>query len=65
MADLSRRDRNLLAHITNVRSSNNVNWMTLLQIALRADPQATRAVLRQINEADNEVSRLLRQLADE
>lgn len=64
MERLSKRDSDLVTCIANARSSNNVNWMSILQIALRADPTATRAVLRQINDADGEISRLLKELAE-
>lgn len=60
----SLRDRALITHITNIRTTNNVQWMTLLQIALNADPKRTKAVLQQINENDQQISELLRELAD-
>lgn len=58
-------DEQLLDQITRVRSQNNVNWMDLLRIALKADPKGTREVMSKILICDLEVSRLLRQMATE
>ncbi len=58
-------DDALLDQITRVRSQNNVNWMDLLRIALKADPKSTRQVMSKILICDLEVSRLLRAMATE
>lgn len=56
-------DEELLDQITRVRAQNNVNWMELLRIALRADPKATKEVLGKVLIMDLQVSRLTRALA--
>jgi hypothetical protein len=58
-------DDQLLDQITRVRNQNNLNWMLLLRIALRADPKSTREVMSKILICDLEVSRLLRAMATE
>lgn len=58
-------DEELLDKITRIRSHNNMNWMDILRIALRADPKATKEVLGKILIMDLEVSRLTRALANE
>ena len=58
-------DEKLIDQITRVRAQNNVNWMDLLRIALKADPKATREVMSKILICDLEVSRLLRAMATE
>ena len=58
-------DEHLLDQITRVRAQNNLNWMDLLRIALKADPKSTRKVMSNILICDLEVSRLLRAMATE
>jgi len=56
-------DEELLDQITRVRAQNNVNWVELLRIALRADPKATKEVLGKVLIMDLQVSRLTRALS--
>lgn len=56
-------DEELLDQITRVRAHNNINWMALLRIAIKADPKATKEVLGKILVMDLEVSRLMRAMA--
>ena len=55
----------LVDRIEEIRTRNNSNWMMLLRLALQADPDGARAILRDINDCDSQVTRLLRELADE
>ena len=59
------KDEELLDKITRIRAQNNVNWMDILRIALRADPKTTKEVLGKILIMDLEVSRLTRALSNE
>lgn len=52
----------LIDAIEAVRTKNNVNWMNLLRVALRADPEGTLALVREINTKDNEISELFAKL---
>ncbi|MDB2515310.1 hypothetical protein N9X11_02795 [Candidatus Pelagibacter bacterium] len=44
------------------RSKNNVNWMDLLKIAIRAEPKKTIKVLKKINLSDKKISNLFKKL---
>jgi RimJ/RimL family protein N-acetyltransferase len=54
----------LIDAIEAVRNKNNVNWMNLLRVALRADPEGTLELVRQINTKDNEISELFAKLGE-
>ncbi|AGI66654.1 hypothetical protein OAN307_c09340 [Octadecabacter antarcticus 307] len=54
----------LIDGIEQVRSKNNVNWMNLLRVALKANPEATLELVRDINSKDNEVSELFAKLGE-
>ena len=54
----------LIAAIEQVRTKNNVNWMNLLRVALRADPEGTLELVREINTKDNEISELFAKLGE-
>ncbi len=51
--------------IRQVRSYNNVEWMKILEIALKHAPEETKKVLREINANDRRISELLGELANE
>lgn len=53
-----------LDRIEAVRARNNGVWMWILRIALEADPVRTKDALRQIDAADAEIGRLLKELAE-
>jgi hypothetical protein len=54
----------LIDAIEQVRTKNNVNWMNLLRVALRADPEGTLELVREINTKDNEISELFAKLGE-
>lgn len=54
----------LIDEIEQIRTRNNVNWMNLLRVALKANPQATMALVREINTRDNEISELFARLGE-
>jgi methionyl-tRNA formyltransferase len=64
-ASRMRLDLQLVDEIQQVRTRNNVNWMDLLRIALKASPSETKRVLRRINSDDNRISELFRRLGEE
>jgi hypothetical protein len=45
-----------------VRVANNMPWKRLMEIALRCAPEETKAALREINENDHAVAKLVEQL---
>lgn len=54
----------LIDAIEQVRTKNNVDWMNLLRVALRADPEGTLELVREINTKDNEISELFAKLGE-
>jgi hypothetical protein len=63
--DITEEKGNQIYEIEHIRTRNNSLWMELLRIALRHAPEEAKKVLRKINENDNAVSRLLKELVDE
>ena len=54
----------ILGQIESARARNNINWIALLKIALEHAPKETAEVLDRINETDDEVSLLTKQLME-
>lgn len=48
--------------IEKVRAKNNINWMDVLRVAVKADPKSTIGLIRKIAQCDNEINELLRQI---
>lgn len=63
--DIIEKNGNKIYEIEHVRTRNNSLWMELLKIALKYAPEEAKKVLKQINENDNAVSRLLKEIVDE
>jgi hypothetical protein len=63
--DIIDKNGNKIYEIEHIRTRNNSLWMELLRIALKHAPEEAKTVLRKINENDNAVSRLLKELVDE
>lgn len=57
------RDHEIIEKITGVRMANNVLWMRLVTIALENAADETREVLRRINENDQKISGLMKDMA--
>ena len=52
----------IVDEIERVRKSNNVNWMDLLRLAIRSSPDASKKLIRRINQDDRRISDLLENL---
>ena len=52
----------IIDQIEKVRTKNNVNWMDVLRIAFKNDPEAAKKCLRKINLQDQEIRRLASKL---
>jgi len=52
-------------HISLIRTKNNNVWMRVLALALKAAPDETRALLREIIHNDQEVTRMMGEIANE
>lgn len=48
----------IIDQIEKVRTRNNVNWMDILRIALKADTKAALYLLQKINSSDKKISKL-------
>lgn len=55
----------IIDRIREVRSHNNIEWMRILEIAMKYAPAETKKVLREINNNDRQISDLLGELANE
>ena len=49
--------------IEKVRSKNNVNWMDILRLAFIHAPEDAKKLMKKINTADNEISKLFEKLS--
>lgn len=54
----------LIDRIEEVRIRNNTYWMALLRLALDVAPDEAKIILGKIEQADTEITSLLRDLAD-
>ena len=48
----------IIDQIERVRTKNNINWMDVLRVALKADAKNTLTLLQKINIADKKISKL-------
>ena len=64
MARNGRTDEDMLDYITEIRVRNNDLWMSIMAIALEANPKATKALIREIAINDSEVTVAMRGIAD-
>ena len=48
--------------IKNVRSKNNINWMNILEIAFKNDPDETSLIFKNIQSSDVKITKLSRKL---
>tara|TARA_Y100000287_G_scaffold175933_1_gene166106 strand:+ start:12913 stop:13665 length:753 start_codon:yes stop_codon:yes gene_type:complete len=58
-------DLKIIDEIESVRTKNNVNWMDLLRIAIKENPQQTKKILKNINSHDQKISELFEILSRE
>lgn len=54
----------IISQIEKARSSNNINWMNVLRIAIKNNPKETIKILKKINTKDGEISKLLKKLSN-
>ena len=53
----------IISQIENIRKKNNVNWMNILRIAFKYDPQATAKVMSKIYLDDKRIGILVKKLS--
>ena len=52
----------IITKIEKIRSKNNVNWMNILRLAFKLDPENTLKLMTKINYDDKKISNLFKQL---
>jgi hypothetical protein len=63
MTDLEKKLK-LIDEIEQIRTRNNVNWMDLLRVAIKAAPDETKQLIKRINFDDNKISELFAKLGE-
>ena len=53
----------LILKIQNIRKKNNVNWMDMLRLAFKHDPEGASAIMSNIYTDDQRVSNLVKKLS--
>tara|TARA_R110000824_G_scaffold100221_3_gene238340 strand:+ start:5568 stop:6182 length:615 start_codon:yes stop_codon:yes gene_type:complete len=53
----------IISGIERVRSTNNVNWMNILRLAFKHTPTEAKQMMGKVNESDQEISKLLKELS--
>ena len=54
----------IIGQIEKIRSKNNVNWMNILRLAFKLDPNSAKKIMKKINYDDKKISNLLSKLGD-
>jgi hypothetical protein len=52
----------IISQIENIRKKNNVNWMNILRIAFKNNPEATAKIMAKIYNDDKKISHLVKKL---
>jgi len=52
----------IIDKIEKIRSKNNVNWMNVLRLAFKLDPNNSIKIMKKINYDDKKISELLNKL---
>ena len=52
----------LVDQIEEIRRKNNKNWMDLLRLSFKSNPQAAKKILKEIFSEDKKVNKLVRDL---
>ena len=53
----------IISQIEKIRSKNNVNWMNILRLAFKLDPNSAKKIMKKINYDDKKISQLLNKLS--
>jgi hypothetical protein len=53
----------IINEIARIRSNNNLNWMDILKLAFKLDPESASKIMRKINYDDKKISQLLNKLS--
>ena len=61
MAKLNKHNH-WISKVQKIRARNNVNWMNILKLAFKLDPQNAAKIMKKINYDDKKISNLLKKL---
>lgn len=64
MAINGRSEEDMLDHVTEIRVRNNDLWMGILAIALKADPEHTKELMKAIAKNDADITMEMMGIAD-
>ena len=53
----------IIKQIEKIRAKNNVNWMNILRLAFKLDPNEAKKIMKKINYDDKKISALPNQLS--
>tara|TARA_B110001450_G_scaffold248916_1_gene265651 strand:+ start:174 stop:362 length:189 start_codon:yes stop_codon:yes gene_type:complete len=53
----------IINKIEKIRSKNNVNWMNILRLAFKLDPNSAKKIMKKINYDDKKISDLLNKMS--
>jgi len=59
-----RTDLEIIDEIEKIRTKNNVNWMDILRLVFRVAPDEARQLMSRVDDFDNRISALVKELAD-
>ena len=60
---MKKKYNKIIDQIQKIRSKNNVNWMNILKLAFKLDPQSAAKIMKKINYDDKKISNLLNKLS--
>ena len=52
----------IISQIENVRKKNNKNWMDLLRLSFKYNPQVAKKIVKQIFSEDRRINKLVKKL---
>jgi len=59
-----RTDLEIIDEIEQIRTKNNVNWMDILRLVFTVAPDEARKLMSRVDDFDNKISTLVKELAD-
>lgn len=62
MMSSSNKYLSIISKIEKIRSKNNINWMNILRLAFKLDPNSAKKIMKKINNDDKKISNLLNKL---
>ena len=60
---MKKKSLSIINKIKSIRSKNNENWMDLLKLAFKHNPEDSKRILKRIVEQDKKVTQLVKKLS--